>query len=221
MGDNRTCDAVDIVGIMLWCHPVHIAINPAQLSHRARHIFTIMSEQTENDSSTVEDPEEQTDASTSEPSVVMDEVSDIIDGMSVTMSTVDAVNDNRDDADTEDGDALAHADADILALVREMGGVVTVDTDDNDDHDGNVDGNGDTVDNSVDENGDTDRTGKSSYDPGMLRLIFGLMILGLAVTVITMLTSFAYPIPVIGPWNLAVGVFMILYGFLFLLDWRR
>ena len=182
-----------------------------------------MSEQTETESSTIDDPAEQTDASTGEPSVVMDEVSDIIDGMSVPASATDAtdpVNDNRDDADTEDSDALAHADADILALVREMGGAVTVDTDDNDDHDGNGDANVDNA-RTVDEDGDTDRTGKSSYDPGMLRLIFGLMILGLAVTVITMLTSFAYPIPVIGPWNLAVGVFMILYGFLFLLDWRR
>ena len=171
----------------------------------------------ETESSTVDDPAEQTDASTSEPSVVMDEVSDIIDGMSVPASATDAtdpVNDNRDDADTEDGDALAHADADILALVREMGGVVP------EDNDANGDANVDNA-RTVDEDEDTDRTSKHSYDPGMLRLIFGLMIIGLAVTVITMLTSFAYPIPVIGPWNLAIGVFMILYGFLFLLDWRR
>jgi hypothetical protein len=61
----------------------------------------------------------------------------------------------------------------------------------------------------------------SSYSQGMMTFIFTIMGIGLVFTVISLLSSLAWPIPFIGSWNLVIGVFMMLYGSLFLLNWRR
>ena len=61
----------------------------------------------------------------------------------------------------------------------------------------------------------------SIYTQGMMTFVGIIMGIGLVVTVISMLSSLAWPIPFIGVWNLVIGVFMILYGSLFLLNWRR
>lgn len=47
-----------------------------------------------------------------------------------------------------------------------------------------------------------------------------LMLLGLAWLVVVYMTNFAYPIPKVGNWNLAVGFGLMFVGFIMTLRWR-
>ena len=60
-----------------------------------------------------------------------------------------------------------------------------------------------------------------SYSPSELAVISITMIIGLIATVLSMLTSFHYPIPALGVWNLVIGVFLMMYGALFLTNWKH
>ncbi|GIG26758.1 cell division protein CrgA [Cellulomonas denverensis] len=51
-------------------------------------------------------------------------------------------------------------------------------------------------------------------------VVIGLLVLALAWIVVTYLTSFDYPIPAIGAWNLAVGFGFALVGLGMLTRWQ-
>ncbi|SBS72813.1 MULTISPECIES: cell division protein CrgA [Microbacterium] len=51
-------------------------------------------------------------------------------------------------------------------------------------------------------------------------IMLGLMLLGLAWVLVFYLSSMAFPIPGIGPWNLVIGFGIAFVGFLMTTRWR-
>ncbi|WP_019135633.1 cell division protein CrgA [Cellulomonas massiliensis] len=63
-------------------------------------------------------------------------------------------------------------------------------------------------------------SGPKVNPPWFVPVMLGLMILGLAWIVVTYLSSFAYPIPGIRAWNLAIGAVFVIAGFGMTTRWR-
>jgi hypothetical protein len=107
-----------------------------------------------------------------------------------------------DDRQDTDGNEVAAADADIMDMISKMTAADEKKTRD-----------------TIVKSGLSDS--RSNYSNGMLATLAVIAIIGLVIVVVSLLTSLRYPIPGLNGWNLAIGVFMIAYSFLFLLNWRR